>query len=210
MDKRIEVLTITVGDFIQSNCYLVGYSKGDAFIIDPGADYSKIKNTLDQKEMNPLFIINTHGHLDHIQEDGEFNLPVYIHKLDAPFLVEPELNLSSLFAGSFKIDPSKVDIREIEQGSELLFQGDKLHIIHLPGHTPGGICIKFKNYLFTGDSLFAGSVGRTDFKGGSTEMLISSIREKLFRLDDNLIVLPGHGPASTLKEEKENNPFFKG
>lgn len=203
-DLRIEVLE--VGPFF-SNCYIVGKPHSSAFIIDPGDEKPKIKKIIDTYKFKPLFIVNTHGHIDHIKEDTSFNIPVYIHKLDAHLLKNPQLNLSSFLSCPFTVGAG-VSIRELEDGNSIEFMEKKLDIIHTPGHTPGSICIKFDDYLFSGDTLFSKSIGRTDFAGSSYDQLITSIKNKLFNLDPDLVMLPGHGPRTTLREEMQENPFL--
>jgi glyoxylase-like metal-dependent hydrolase (beta-lactamase superfamily II) len=206
MQDRLIIETLEVGPFA-TNCYVLGKKGGPAFIVDPADELEKIRAIIKRHEFKPQFIINTHGHIDHIKEDASFDLPVFIHSQDKPLLTDPALNLSAFLFTPFVID-DKVEIKTLEDASLLDFNGSKLEIIHTPGHTRGGICIKFKQYLFSGDTLFCRSIGRTDFKGGDYDQIIASIREKLFPLKEDLIVLPGHGPKTTLDEERKENPFL--
>lgn len=204
--------TIVVGPN-QTNCYILGCSNTkEAVIIDPGADTDEIKHMVKESGVSPRFIINTHGHADHIASNKDFKLPIYIHKLDADFLTSPYKNMS-VFFGHWITSPKP---------ERLLSDGDKidvgelvLEIIHTPGHTPGGICIKcreqaclFPAIIFTGDTLFAGGVGRTDLIGSSEKDLFNSIKNKLLVLDDDIVIYPGHGPSSTIGQEKKTNPFL--
>ncbi len=190
------------------NCYLVGSCESKkAAIIDPGDDYSKIKKVIDKFKLIPQFIINTHGHMDHIGADDKFNLPVYIHKLDKECLINPERNLSAMFGQGYSIKPQKV--RALEGGDIVRIDDLNLKVIHTPGHTAGSICLKADNIIFTGDTLFLGGVGRTDFPGSSDEDLFRSIKEKLLVLDDETVIYPGHGPESTIGKEKKRNPFLQ-
>ena len=191
---------------MKANCYILGCRETrQAVVIDPGGDYQRIIGRLKQQNLEPKIIINTHGHIDHIAVNDKFNLPIYIHELDAEYLVNPMKNLSMLFGPSYT-SPS---------ASRLLKDGDKvklgrinLKVIHTPGHTPGGICLKTDKILFSGDSLFCRGIGRTDFPGASEEDLIKSIKEKIFTLSDDTLVYPGHGPYSTVGKEKRENPFL--
>jgi len=176
-----------------------------ACIIDPGGGVTVVKNLLREKGYTLEFIINTHGHGDHIAANGHFDVSVYIHRLDKDFLTDPEKNLSSFFI--FKIiSPQATKI--LEDG-EIVELGDlKLEIMHTPGHTPGSVSIKLNGVIFTGDALFKGSIGRTDFAYGDEEALLKAIREKLLVFSDDTIIYPGHGDSSTIGEERRSNPFL--
>ncbi len=191
---------------MEVNCYLVGSDKTrEAAIIDPGDNYPSIKRAIDKLKLTPKFIINTHGHADHIGADDKFNLPIYIHKLDRECLVNPDKNLSAMLGLALSV---KSAIKVLEDNDILSLEDLKLEIIHTPGHTPGSICIKVDGVVFTGDTLFLGGVGRTDLPGASEESLFKSIRDKLLVLDNETVIYPGHGPDSTIGREKERNPFL--
>jgi len=202
--------TLCVGS-MQVNCYILASDNdSQAAIIDPGDDENKIKRVLKRHKLKPAFIINTHGHIDHIGCDDKFDVPVYIHRQDLALLKDPQLNLSTFLMSPFSVK-SKVNALEDKENIEL---GEvQLEVIHLPGHTPGGICLLMQRptnkILFTGDSLFCRGIGRTDFPGADEGLLIKSIRDKLFRLSDDTVVYPGHGPSSTIGEEKKNNPYAR-
>ena len=196
---------IPVGQ-MQANCYvLAGCLTKNAILIDSGDDYGRIASFLRKKGLKPQIIIHTHGHIDHIQADSEFGLPVYVHELDVELLKDPNRNLSGFFGAPFSL---KSGIREVKDLSDISLDDLTLQVIHTPGHTPGGICLLSQNVVFTGDTLFAGSVGRTDFPGASEKQLIKSIKERLLVLPDETIIYPGHGPASTIGQERRNNPFL--
>lgn len=189
-----------------ANCYIVANpSTKDACLIDPGGEPDRIKNFLKKKGLNLKFIINTHGHGDHIFGNGYFDCPVYIHRLEKDFLTDPNKNLSGMFS-SFLKTPKAAKLLEDEE--KILLDDLELEIMHTPGHTPGGISIKLDGVVFTGDTLFAGGVGRTDLAYGNYEALLKSIREKLFNLSDDTVIYPGHGEESTIGREKRTNPFF--
>lgn len=196
---------IVVGP-MESNCYLAGdEDTKEIFVIDPGGDYNKIKKIIDQAGLKPKVVINTHGHGDHIGANKEFNIPVWIHRLDADFLTDPSKNLSGAFGFFLK---TKTASRLLEDGDILSVGKYKLEVIHTPGHTPGSICLKTEGVVFTGDTLFCQGIGRTDFAYGSEEDILRSIKERLFALDDDYIIYPGHGPSSTIGNEEQNNSYL--
>lgn len=201
---------LNVGE-LGTNCYMIACPETlEAAVIDPGGSVHKIIAKAAEKNFKIKKIINTHGHYDHILGNKELKAhtgaEISIHEKDADYLVKPSLSLSSHF-GDKQGGPA---------ADKLLKEGDiiqvgktvKFKVIHTPGHTPGGICLHFNKHLFAGDTLFAGSVGRTDFPGGSMRDLITGIKTKLLPLDDNIIVYPGHGPTSTIGEERRQNPFL--
>lgn len=196
--------TVVVGAY-QANCYIIAdKDRKEAIIIDPGDEYSKIKKVIDRYGLTPKVIINTHGHIDHIGANSNFNLPVYIHKDDAEFLTDSKKNMSS-FLNLSKL--SKVEFRILKDKDKISIGNLTLEVIHSPGHTPGGICLKLDNMIFTGDTLFAGGIGRTDLPYSSEDKMVNSLK-KLMDYPDNTKILPGHGPSSTIGEERASNPFL--
>ena len=200
--------TVVVGA-IEANCYIIAAGSGeDALIIDPGADGDVIKGVLSKHCCKPGLVVNTHGHYDHIGADSDFGVPVAIHSLDALMLQDSRKNFSAIMGVSFKV---KNIIQYVEDGQRITVGGLTLKVLHTPGHTSGGISLLLEKpqtgILFSGDALFAGSVGRTDL-GGSQDVLLRSIKEKLLTLPDETIVYPGHGPATTIGQERRNNPFL--
>jgi len=201
--------TVCVGQ-MQVNCYILASGPNSrAIIIDPGDEKQKIERVLKKYNLKPEFVINTHGHIDHIGCDDKFGVPVYIHRQDSVLLESPELNLSAFFASSFSL---KSNIKILEDKDNIELGQIQLEVIHVPGHTPGGISLIMKKpkdkILFSGDTLFYHGIGRTDFPGANETLLIKSIKMRLFTLSDDTIVYPGHGPSSTIGEEKNNNPFL--
>lgn len=201
----MQITTLVVGP-LATNCYIVVDAKtGDSCVIDPGADPSRIKEALRKKGLAPKFVIITHGHGDHIGANTALGLPVYIHALDADHLSDPDKNLSRMFM--FGITSPKA-AKILADGDLIPLGGIQLKVLHTPGHTPGSISIAAEGVIFTGDALFAGSIGRTDFEYGDESQLIRSIHDKLLTYSDDTVIYPGHGPSSTIGEERATNPFL--
>lgn len=193
-----------------TNCYVVGADGGDVMVIDPGGDPDLILRLIESEALTVTAIVDTHGHGDHIGANADlkarFGCPVMIHEADAEFLTDPMLNLSAWLGEDTVVSPAAD--RLLQDGDEIAVGLITFRVIHTGGHTPGGICLYTAGHLFAGDTLFAGSVGRTDFPGGSMEQLITGIREKLLVLPDDTIVYPGHGPTTTIGAEKAGNPYL--
>jgi len=201
----VNIKTLVVGP-LATNCYIVSDGvRGDACIIDPGADPARIKDVLRKEALTPKFIIITHGHGDHIAANRALDIPIYIHALDGDFLADPGKNLSRMFM--FGITSPKAS-RLLEDGDVIKLGDIEFKVLHTPGHTPGSISLAADGVVFTGDALFAGSIGRTDLEYGDEHALISSIKEKLLVLSDDTVVYPGHGESSTIGEERSSNPFL--
>ncbi len=193
-----------------TNCYILACAATrQAAIIDPGADAALIFAKVKEEGLDVKAVINTHGHSDHIGANQpvkeNYQAPLLIHKDDAPMLSRPTLSLAVLVGGTCQGGTAD---RLLEDGDTIAIGQLTLQVIHTPGHTPGGICLLGSDYLFSGDTLFQLSIGRTDFPGGSYEALLQSLA-KLAKLDDRLIVYPGHGPATKLGYEKRFNPYLR-
>lgn len=199
---------LTVGP-IMANCFILGCdTTKEAVVIDPGDESNRILMALAGLKLKVKYIINTHGHFDHVGANKKIKdatgADLLIHSLDVPMLAHLSASAS---AWGLQSDDSPPPDRTIKDGDEIKFGNIILKVIHTPGHTPGGISLYSDGFVFVGDTLFAGSIGRTDFPGGDFDTLISSIRKKLFVLGDDVRVFSGHGPETTIGDEKRHNPF---
>lgn len=199
------ILRVFVLGPLENNCYLVFDKKTkNGFIVDAPSGFEKVQAFIEEKDLDISFLILTHGHFDHISGLELFDKQFYIHRDDAPLLRDANLNGSALFASALTIDKPPC----ILDGEEALhFEKYPLEIIHTPGHTPGSICIKCTSWLFSGDTIFYGSVGRTDAPCGSEVLLIESIKNKILTLKSETIIYPGHGPKTNVGRERKHNPF---
>ena len=200
-----------LNDFAE-NTYIIN-EKDEAYIIDPGTNYPEIKEYIDKKKFKLLGILLTHGHFDHIIAVNDFvrdyDTNIYIHELERDFLFDPNLNLSGLTYKRFIVkDKSKVIT--FNENDKLKIGNEAIRIILTPGHTRGSVCYKYKNFLFSGDTLFKGGIGRTDLPTSNTLDIQKSLKNIIRICSDNTIVYPGHGHFTTILNEKYENPFMKG
>lgn len=203
------IKTVVVGP-LDVNCYILGCEDTkEAAIIDPGDNADEIIKVIHEEGLNPGFIINTHAHFDHVGGvktiQNHFKIDFFLHKEDL-FLID---NVSEQ-AAAFGLNPiPKPEVDKFVNNGDKISLGNKfINVIHTPGHSPGCVCYHIDNNVFVGDTMFAGSIGRTDLPGGSYETLINSIKERLFPLGDGTIVYPGHGPSTTIENERKHNPFL--
>jgi hydroxyacylglutathione hydrolase len=202
---------LTVGP-LETNCYILGDEKSkEAVVIDPGGDFEEIDQQLRKLKLKVKYIVLTHGHFDHTgalaQLKKTTGAEILIHSADA-FMLSPggQAQPFSLETGT---DLCSAD-RTLKEGDKIQFGENVLEVLHTPGHTPGGISLIIGKMIFTGDTLFCGSVGRTDLPGGSYRRLMDSIKTKLLSKYDDYVIYPGHGPESTIGEERRDNPFLSG
>ena|SRR5690554_1708704 len=198
----------TLGE-LMVNTYLFWEERTkEAIVIDPGSPVEEVVAVIQEKSLNPVGIVLTHGHYDHItgvsQLKARTGAPVYIHSGDAAVLGNPMLNLSQVFGDEIVLSPDRL----LTEGDALCLGDLMLTVRHTPGHTQGGICLLGEGFIFSGDTLFAGSIGRTDFPGGDQSTLLCSVRS-LLSLADQTKVFPGHGQETSIGRERALNPFLQ-
>ena len=192
------------------NCYLIGCEQtNEAAIIDPGDETNRIIAEINKKKLSLTHILLTHAHVDHLaclmQLKEAIPAEVLMHADDIPLLEGSKVHAAMFglpYPGTPKADRFLVD------GDKFKIGNIDVEVLHTPGHSPGSLTYKIENNLFVGDLIFAGSIGRTDLPGGSFDTLIQAVQSKIFILDDHTKIFPGHGPATTVGEEKRSNPFF--
>lgn len=201
---------------LEVNCYILGDEKTrQTACIDPGGNAEEILGVIEQEKLSLQYIINTHGHFDHVGGNGSLKKAtgarLAMHEKDA-VLLRNAASQSALFGLGAVSSPAPDML--LKDGDEIKVDNLTLNVIHTPGHTPGGICLLIANQkpeiLFTGDTLFAGSIGRTDLPGGSYKDIIASIKGKILPLGGDIRVLPGHGPETTIEQERKFNQFLVG
>ncbi|HEY4554773.1 MAG TPA: MBL fold metallo-hydrolase [Bacillaceae bacterium] len=200
---------------IQTNCYLLYNEERQCVIFDPGSEGDRLNAEIEEEGLNPIAILLTHAHFDHIgaveKVRYKWNIPVYIHEAENDWLTDPSLNGSIRYPMIEPIVGLPAD-HAIAGDGKLSIGPFTFRVLETPGHSPGSLSFYIKEIgtVFAGDTLFAGSIGRTDLTGGSHPTLIQSIKSKLLALPDDTQVLPGHGPVTSVQDEKANNPFLNG
>ncbi|BDG36778.1 MBL fold metallo-hydrolase [Saccharococcus caldoxylosilyticus] len=199
---------------IQANAYILSHTDGTCVIFDPGAEGDKIVGYIEKQQLTPLAILLTHAHFDHIggihEVRARWELPIYIHEREKEWLTDPALNGSAYFGGGqviVRCEPTCITGEQTLQIGAFAFD-----LLETPGHSPGSISYYCKEIeaVFSGDVLFAGSIGRTDLPGGNHEQLLRSIHDKLLTLPEETVVLSGHGRETTIGAEMDTNPFLHG
>ena len=214
--NKMKINHYVVG-MVQTNCYIViNDETKECFIIDPGASGKQLAEKMRQDNLTPVAVLLTHGHFDHAGAAktlaGEFNIKVYAHEAEAETLRSPEKNVSWMINCKESYD-ADVFLKDEEV---ITLAGFGIKVLHTPGHTEGGCCyyVAEEGVVFTGDTLFAGSVGRTDFPGGSMSQIVRSVQEKLLTLNEagnletDIMVYPGHNDPTTIETERIENPYL--
>lgn len=206
---KIEVFPVGI---LGANCYLVRREESkEIVVIDPGAYPKKVRNHIEEEGLVPKAILLTHGHFDHImgldQLVEAFDIPVFVHEAERDLISDPVTNLSKSYVEGYS---PKCEIRFVKEGDVLSCAGLDFQVIHTPGHTAGGCCyyVESDKALFSGDTLFHASIGRSDLPTGSESELVRSVREKLLPLPDETVVYPGHMSMTTIGDEKKINPYI--
>lgn len=203
------VLYVLSGGIFDSNTYILS-DGNECIVIDCGVDPKRVMDVVERNNLEVKYIILTHGHFDHIYHAKSLRdktgAKLCVHEDELELYRNPMLNGSRMFGAGKDVETVEPDML-LKDGQRLEAGNLTVEIIHTPGHSPGSICVLSENMLFSGDTLFAMSVGRTDFPGGNARALNESIHKKLFTLDENIEVYPGHGPKTTIGFEKENNPY---
>ena len=208
----VKIFNFETANEFAANTYIIGKIGSECLIIDLGSTDKKIYEYVNSHHSKCCGILLTHGHFDHIRgvpsflKSFKYDIPVYIHQEDFPLLTDPLLNASITIGNQIKVN---VPVNKVEDKEELIIAKHKIQVIHTPFHTKGSVCYLFEeeNALFTGDSLFKGSIGRTDLPSSKPSLMESSLK-KIASLNPFLGVFPGHGDITNLEREKENNPYL--
>ncbi len=192
----------------ESNCWLISADgTDDAVVVDPGFSASRIRAMLGSEGKRPVAVLATHGHFDHIGAAGDLcgdDLPLFIHEADVMALTDP-----TGWGAGYSTPPVAVkDVRTVVDGDELAYAGFRIEVVHTPGHTPGSVCLRTDGWVLSGDLVFAGAIGRSDFPNSSSASMAASLR-RFLTFPDDLDVLPGHGPRTTVGRERARNPFLR-
>ncbi len=205
--EMLVVKRLVVG-WVGTNCYVLGDGREGA-VVDPGAEPERILREVSELGVQVRYIINTHGHIDHLGANKGVKeatgAEILIHREDEPILRAPQKDLFPILSD---LPDSPPPDRFLEEGEAIRIGETSLTVLHTPGHSPGGISLIYEQGVFSGDTLFYDSIGRTDLAGGSYEVLMESIRKKLLPLSGEMLVYPGHGPMATLEEIRRVNPFI--
>lgn len=207
----LKIETFCLGS-LQTNAYLLqGDKENTAIIIDPGSNPNALIRRIENMDIEAIVL--THAHFDHIAGVDQIRklkkCPVYLHPLESEWLSTPKLNGSLMWPDVTEPIATDAPEYDLQEGQTITFVGEQFKVYHTPGHSPGSVSLLCGNHLFGGDVLFRLGVGRTDLPGGREADLYNSIRGKLFKLSDEVVVYPGHGPKTTIGYEKANNPYIR-
>ncbi|MGL5414100.1 MAG: MBL fold metallo-hydrolase [Clostridium sp.] len=208
MKKIVVTGEIYKDKFIDINSYVIDY-KGKCFIVDPGYEKEKIQKFIEENNLEVLGILLTHSHLDHMSALDVYNVPIYLSSNEYPLFKNHYENMYNERGLKRNYSLEGREIIPLNEGDSIPFVDKKIDVFFTPGHTIGGVCYKFENDLFTGDTLFKNSVGRTDFNTGNVHDMRKSILYLLNNLDPNLNVHPGHMDSTTIGEEIKYNPYYQ-
>jgi len=207
----MKVFKFTIGTFAVNNYLIQAETSHKAILVDAGESPQPILNKIQSLGLELVYLINTHGHGDHIAGNAtivrETGAKLLIHPLDEPYLQDPTLNLSAFLGARLESPPAD---GFLEEGDEVTVDDIRLRVLHTPGHTPGHITLVGNNLAFVGDVIFYEGLGRTDFPRSDHNQLLQTIRTKIYTLPDEMNLLPGHGPETTVAHEKRHNPFVRG
>ena len=211
----MQIKTLYFND-LRECTYILWDDTSECVIVDPGcyseSEKSRFEKFILENSLKPIMLLNTHGHFDHIMGNAfvslKWNVKTYIHPDDKPHL-ERAVQYSNMFG--YNVEAPSLDTVDLNDGDELKFGNSLLKVMTTPGHTRGGVCFysETDKFVITGDALFAGSIGRTDLPGGDYDQLMESLLGKIIKLGDDYAVYPGHGPATTIANEKNTNPFLR-
>ncbi len=198
---------IVLNGDIPVNCYIIEHNK-KCFIVDPGYEKEVLQKYISANNFEVLGILLTHGHIDHIGAIDAFEVPVYIHEKEYELLLDNHKNGFAEYGREIPYSFDSISIVKLVEGQTLNLDEKTIHVIHTPGHTSGGVCYKIDNDLYTGDTLFKDAVGRWDFPTGDLAILAPTVLSLIDSQDDAVRVYPGHGPESTIGQEKKNNYYY--